>query len=602
MDINAVIPSSPPRASTMDPPSSPFFEPEHHPFTQKSSSPPPFFSSDDSRDSIDVTNYQSPRIYKNKRKGTWWDNHGSVYTTPECKKTKISRNFDSGIYMLSDATESSDDIVPQHISPFPLAIDATGEHTTEMDDEQELPTAMDTTPDLADDMSAAESAFNQVISQGVDNNVEDYDFENQDLTDTDINRIGDLAQIIRDPPVYDSEIPAPGQYRSLVPEHHINLSRNKLYRLVPTLFNVQFLTSLTLRNNQIEELPQAIGKLANLETLNVSLNQIMYLPFEIVQLLAPHGKLDRLVTMGNPLLEPMSFQRFQTTDYVKAEQEAMYELDALPIDLVREDARAQIQYLYNSLPSCEDRDQAVWRIRYFESWANSFDGGDDARECETQEDMGFYPHHPSLDLLSLDDEAVMDCAPRYIARTMVAYYDQAGWLMDRSPVLPIRSTPRTDPSNQLANHTSASLQGLASGTEKYPVIVETDQGTYGLPTSNPYTPPSTLSVPSLFATTLHFALQTDTPKETGLKIIEGIYDIPRRVEAVLERAEHNDKGGYGIFRTCHSCRKEYVVARAEWIEFWSAGFGVFVPVRVAVCSWGCVPRQMVGRPARVLTC
>jgi hypothetical protein len=71
------------------------------------------------------------------------------------------------------------------------------------------------------------------------------------------------------------------------------------------------------------------------------------------------------------------------------------------------------------------------------------------------------------------------------------------------------------------------------------------------------------------------------------------------VEAILSQAEENAADGYGLFRRCHTCHKEYIVARAEWIEFWSRG-GEFVPLKASVCSWGCVPVSMVQRPQKEL--
>ncbi|KAF1935966.1 hypothetical protein EJ02DRAFT_106780 [Clathrospora elynae] len=545
MDDDAIPPSSPPLAN---PPSSPFPEPV---FTFKSSSPAPVFSTDDSQESVGLSNYESPRIFKNKRRCTWWASRESANTTPELKKTKIARNFDSGVYMLSDSTDNSDDVPPQHIPPFPP---------------HQLRLPFGIYHDQSANTSAAETAFNHQLDNGLDRDLQVYDFQELNLEDSDIHRISHLAEVIR--PF------TAGEYRSLVPELSVHLSQNKLHRLVPPLFSLQHLTSLFLRRNDIKELPSQIGRLQNLVTLDVSLNKLTHLPFEIVRLLQPHGKLERLTAMGNPFFEPMPAERFHKSDYVRPDPEdegALHDRDALPLDLLREDAANQLRHLYGSLALSKDRDQAVWRIRYFESWANSFDGGDDARECAAEQDDGFYVHHPSLDL-----DAVQASAPRYIARTLVSYFDQTGNPCHGSPSLP------------------------SSRHDAYPVILETNQGTYGAPSSPWFAVLSTSSTASLVTTSLHVCLKNGNTVHELRETFKG-YPVPYDAEAIFTRAEENDVGGYGYFRDCHVCGKKYVVARAEWIEFWSKGLGIFFPVKVKVCSWRCVPAEMVNRPSKHLT-
>ncbi|KAH7338496.1 hypothetical protein BKA66DRAFT_435296 [Pyrenochaeta sp. MPI-SDFR-AT-0127] len=554
MDSDAIPPSSPPpppHAVASNLPSSPFFEPQDIAFTPKSSSPPPLFSSDDSRESVDVTNYESPRIYKNKRKGTWWNNGDSAHNTPEPKKTKMSRNFDSGVYMMSDASNSSEDMLPQHKSPFGFDY---------AHDEETAP------------MSASRAAFSGKLRAGLERNLEVYEFTGCDLEDGDIEQIGSLASIIKNLPDPGDELPGEGQYRSMVPELYVGLSQNNLHRLTPSLFNIQALTTLILRNNRLEELPQQIGQLRNLKTLDVSLNHLKHFPFEIIQLLHPHGSLERLTTLGNPLLEPMPLARF-SIDHTKSEIYSPFNTTSFHpyLDTLQYEANVQLPVLYDSLESSPDRDQAVWRIRYFESWANAFGGNSRDESEEDSQDQGYYEHHPALSL-----NQVSLWTPRYMARTLVSYSDQVGNIIKGSAM-------------------------PASNDQEYPVIIETDRGTYGTP-SRLFLPPSSSRVASLVTTTLHNALQK---RHNDNYTIEGVRElllgsIPHDANAIFQRALENDAGGYGEFRPCHVCRKEYVVSRAEWVEFWSVRYGVFYPFRVKVCSWGCVPKEMRSKPEKVL--
>ncbi|KAL1793036.1 hypothetical protein ACET3X_008018 [Alternaria dauci] len=571
MDFDDAPPSSPPLACSTELPPNPFFDRQPTAFTTKSSSPPPVFSSDDSRESVDVTNYESPRIHKNKRKGAWWDRResASAHTTPEVKKTKFERNFDSGIYMLSDATNSSEDLPPpQYVSPYNLRSRMPIKRTLNPDAPDEEDANMDSAS-----LPTAERAFVQQMDLGIARNQETYDFDGQGLQDSDIRHIGNLKTVISGPPVHDTELPTAGQYRSLLPRLHVHLGRNKLRRLVPSLFDLEDLAGLYLRQNEIEELPQQISRLTKLETLDLSLNKLRYLPFDVITLLSPHGNMTRLTLTGKDLLQPMSSYRFSVSDYRKQEQGGFHHMDLLPLDEMREDAGNQLAHLYQTLATCEDRDGAVWRIRYWESLTNSLVGRDDAREYSVQWEVGSYPHHPSLPLNASNNSRLLAHAPRYIARTLVSYYDQGGNILKGSLRLP------------------------GSNEEEYPIIVETSQGAYGVPSSPWFAPPSTSKVPSLVTASLYKAL-----KSLSIAGIRALLDsdfLPV-VEAILSRAEENAAHGYGIFRKCHACRKEYVVARAEWIEFWSRG-GDFVPLKVSVCSWGCVPSSIVQRPQKELT-
>lgn len=537
MDNEAVPPSSPPPAIATNPPSSPFFEPQRYgAFSPKSSSPPPLFSSDDSGETLDITNYESPRIFKNKRKGAWYetDNGDSTQNTPEPKKTKMSRNYDSGIYMLSDYSDGSVDPLPEHKSPFPLAAEV------ECDDEPES-------------MSMTEAAFCSALRVGLDRNCQSYDFQGQDLGDHDIRQIGALNSVIKNLPDPGNDLPAEGQYRSMVPELYINLSQNSLSRLTPSLFHLQHLTTLVLRNNHIEELPPQISQLHNLQELDLSLNKLKHLPFEILQMLEPHGKLEHLQTLGNPILERVSQNRYRQLD-----ERIVF--------------TSSTKDLYPKLQTAKDPEALIWHIRYLESMTRFLNAVEAkySSSCTTPDER-IYPHH-----LSLPNGPTDSPPPRYIGRTPVSFFDQAGHLVKNSPALP------------------------SSPSDTYTVIVSTNNGTYGAP-STPFTPtPASPSprTPSLLTLSLTTALTHLTVPETHDRIGD---PVPSSAAAILAQAASNDAdAGFGYFRQCHACGRDYVVARAAWIEFWSTSFTVFVPFKVQVCSWACVPGEMVGEVGEVV--
>jgi hypothetical protein len=73
--------------------------------------------------------------------------------------------------------------------------------------------------------------------------------------------------------------------------------------------------------------------------------------------------------------------------------------------------------------------------------------------------------------------------------------------------------------------------------------------------------------------------------------------VPLAANAILKQAETNDSGGYGEFMKCNMCKRQYVIARAEWVEWWYITQRLIVmPFRVQVCSWRCVPDFMLKRP------
>jgi hypothetical protein len=544
MDNDTAFPSSPPHATAYDPPSPPFFEsrPYYGAYSPKSSSPAPIFSSDDSHESHDVTNYESPRV-KNKRKGAWYetDRGESSMTTPEPKKSRIARNNDSAIYMLSDMSASSVNLIPEHHVPFPFADGGC---------DVEQPRT-----------SAAEALFSSRLREGLEKDSQSYDFTNMDLTDGDIKYVSDLSSVINNPPDPGNDLPVESQYRSMAPELFVNFANNNLRRLTPSLFHLEHLTSLTLRNNDIEELPPQIGQLRNLKALDVSLNKLRQLPFELIRLAHPFGKLERITTMGNPLLQPVPWT---------IENESLMSATVPDSGLIqsmgkRKSIFDELQHKYaDDARAVTD----VWRIRLCEIWI-----GLTSRPrrriftAAANNPAGLFAHHPEP--VVEDSLASM----RHMARTLVTYYDQAGVVVKGSPTLPI------------------------SNSDDYPIIIETRRGTWGVPKSPIYSPPAPSRVASLATSCLNVALKQETLEETTHKIGE---PVPFDIAAILSRAARNDAGlRYGYFRQCHVCQKDYIVARAEWIELWANNSSIF-PLSVKVCSWGCVPTEMTKQPEVVL--
>lgn len=86
------------------------------------------------------------------------------------------------------------------------------------------------------------------------------------------------------------------------PETSINLimSNNRLIRVPTAIFELEHLTTLSLRGNKLVELPPSISQCKSLRTLNVSFNRLRYLPGELLELIKEGGSLRELHLFGNP--------------------------------------------------------------------------------------------------------------------------------------------------------------------------------------------------------------------------------------------------------------------------------------------------------------
>lgn len=520
-------------------PDSPIFDPRVN--ALKSSSPPPLFSENDSLDTADVTNYESPRE-KRKRAGTWWQ------TGPRGapKRRQFNRNFDSGVYMMSDDSEVS---VPAssalshlgfHDSPDIPSDPPVPEHTEQQDEGFEHKTRS---------MGDCEARFYRAIHCGLDSNKLYYNFAGFDIWDHQLHHLHMLNQIVTVPPDVDIEVPAEGQYRSMIPEIQLNISSNNLRRLSPTLFQLQYLTSLTLRHNSIQRLPPQIKQLTNLSRLDLCYNSITALPCELLSLCAPQGKLVSVSLAGNPLVKVSCFS---IVEYRKTKS-------TLTEDYYKDMSLAE---RYSSLyHQAQDQSSALLQsslagmLRYAEVERN---------EIKDHHGYSQYNRTPFPGLL-------------LISATTAAYYDRTGRLLQNSPCLPRRvscGNSRVHPQTALMTHTSL-------GTDGVPDVW--------------FDRPSSSRVPSLATLSVVKAFQTepDRVREEVGYYVDG--SVPPFVEAALEKAEENEALRFKPLRSCHSCGRDYIVPRAEWLEGWVFQQEV-IPIKIAVCSWGCVPDSVAMRP------
>ncbi|KAL1595879.1 hypothetical protein SLS60_009569 [Paraconiothyrium brasiliense] len=529
------LPSSA-RATNLD---SPLLDPRYS--ALKSSSPPPLFSENDSLDTADVTNYESPRE-KRKRAGTWWQ------TGPRGapKRRQFIRNVDSGVYMMSDDSEAS---APASSAISYLGSDSNCDipsdppapESSEHSDEGIEPTTKS--------MSVWEARIYRVIQGGVDAGEMHYNLQKHFIEDDELHHLGALNQIVTVPPGIDADVPAEGQYRSMIPEIHLNLSTNKLCRLAPTLFHLQYLTSLTLRHNAIEAIPPQIKELTNLQTLDLCYNSIHTLPCELLSLCASQGQgsLKRLELAGNPLYE------FSTRLAIYLHVAMNIRKANAPAGLLTLFARNRTQQVSAMMLRCAEHN------------GSEFEG-----------------HHlyspPSV---KADDAGLTQETLFLISRTTASYYDHTGRVLRGSPVLPTQKH-------------SVENNDVPPSASQSAILTHTSLGAAGVPDVW-FDRPSSSKTPSLATLSLVKAYNTepDRVREEIDYYVGG--SIPGGVEATLAKAEENKASMFKPLRCCHCCGREYIVPRAEWIEGWFFQQQV-LPIKVAVCSWACVPDIIAKRP------
>ncbi|KAF2184958.1 hypothetical protein K469DRAFT_708209 [Zopfia rhizophila CBS 207.26] len=503
------------------------------------SSDPPMFSSDDAPEGLD--NYEAPRS-KRKRAGPWWGASQPATTEdPSAKKTKFTRNMDSGVWMNSDeAEEEQVDETWSNLSQFLTEADDTAANAFAVSKSSpfisaEGPDQHETTQ--MDDY--IEARFYNTLREGVQANRTVYHFEHTQLQDHDIRDIDQLNAVIKEPLDPGTEAPGEEYYRSLTPELYVNLSSNFLKRLTPSLFTVANLTTLVLRDNDIEELPPQIGQLRNLIILDLSRNQLKWLPYEVLQLFPPYGKLTRLMLLGNPFLERVNRRRVRLAD-----------IHSLFGAVKTQDYAQRTRWLHDLARITTEAAGAGLLIKHLEG------GGERSRET--------WLRNPT----TAPDPNPGPMTVRYVGATPPFYFDHTGE--------PVRGSPRPPISDQ----------------DAFDVVVKTKSGVFGRP-STWYQPASRSRVLPLFSLSLHSVVTQLLPSEAKEMLGD---DLPSEIKRGLSRAEDNLSSTYSSFRLCHHCGKPYVVVRAEWLEFWSIPGPEFIPFKGQVCSWGCVPEEYVSSP------
>ncbi|KAI1337214.1 hypothetical protein F5Y15DRAFT_164864 [Xylariaceae sp. FL0016] len=504
------------------------------------SSDPAVFSSDDDPH---VDNYMNGKHRKKRYVGSWYqqqpassDSAFSEERRPPPVKTKrsLKRQLDSGVWMGSDAsTDFDDETFPTH-QPEPRL--------------SQLRYARPAVP-----ISPTEDIVRQKIQTAIDGGNEDIDLSSMGITDLSnvtISQLNEFSCI----PIVAEGVP----FEQKTPELRLYLSSNPLHRAPGALFNLEYLTVLSLRNAQISELPPSVGNLRNLHTLNLSLNRLRYLPAQLLDLIKYGGKLRNLTVHPNPFHQPSTI-----------------------IDSIDE------EYVWDSVDSGDDDGKhkvgSKGRVLLLEvrksnntivrSWLEENPLGDDITTLH--EDDPFFSRWQAF----------------IVARSPVQYSDSRGVVLSKFRLPSGGSECDAVETEQLSVESTPSLSGrgqnLAGARRSrvfslFELALQACARTPQLGELAEYLPPQT---PSLFSDVL---------------------------ERTVEQGEQNSNNLCTI--PCSVCKRPFIMPTAQWYEWWHLDqpgnpyatpadillpqLETFFQKKIGVpflrsgCSWNCVPKQM----------
>ncbi|PTU25150.1 hypothetical protein P175DRAFT_0451567 [Aspergillus ochraceoroseus IBT 24754] len=296
------------------------------------SSDPALFSSDDIPAS-GVENYHAPvssGTRKRRYRGTWW---GEMVKDTKRKRAdfKDKRLVDSGVWMGSDESGAESFLTSEDAAsnwgeelllreaggsiPLPVSMPSPVVRTGEFPsldvqgpyEQSGLsgngngslggPRAGFRKVEESREHQMARAVVNDCLEKGQDS----IDLSNGNLRVVPPGLLQPLQHLTKLPSIREPPISEEG-YTSLQPFLRLFLAGNSLGSLPGELFELDALRVLSLRNNKFTQIPPAIRTLTLLQELNLSVNRLQYLPWELLWLIKK-GDLKHLTVRPNPLLQ-----------------------------------------------------------------------------------------------------------------------------------------------------------------------------------------------------------------------------------------------------------------------------------------------------------
>ncbi|KAI5924483.1 hypothetical protein F4810DRAFT_126041 [Camillea tinctor] len=504
------------------------------------SSDPAIFSSDDDPH---VDNYSQGRHRKKRYVGSWFQQHlassdstfGEVARPrPKAKRT-FKRQFDSGVWMGSDS--SVDLNLEDEMSP-----------EVEVPAEPKLPLLRHARPAAV--VSTKEEIVRQKIQSAIDEGNEDVDLSSLGMTSIQNATISQLSEFSCIPLVAE-DVP----FEQKDPSLKLYLYDNPLLRAPGALFNLDYLTVLSLRNTKITELPPGIGNLRNLQSLNLSLNRLRYLPAELLDLTKYPGKLEHLSIHPNPFYQPRS-------------------LPQLP-EIIEDPTESQEDGTFALIHESTCSDGSL--NRFWISTDNELPG--------------------TMEHLSIDATEFPAWRATVLGRSPVQYNDSRGAVLSKFQLPREERTGSESPVSD--RNITIELEDLASLAG--PARPNRDQTSSNSEQSRVF---------SLFELALQSCSRTGQLRELPSYLPS---HAPPHFARVLDRvAEQSEENANLGDVPCSVCKRRVMMPTAQWIEWWDLSVSVMsekgplkarlplsshqderaVPFLRRGCSWKCVPKPM----------
>ena len=366
--------------------------------------------------------------------------------------------------------------------------------------------------------------------------------ERVDLTDLGLAFLSNetlkpLHQLIRHSHTNLTQPPSEDEFRPLTPSIQLFLSGNKLPTLPSELFRLTNISVLSLRNNDLSNIPPAIGRLPILQELNIAQNNVKWLPWEMLDLMHCRGTHRQITIRPNPLVDPID--KFGGPSPLPMPKHTSSEYNE-HLDRWGEIDGA----FFRKMKQWHSEEDVPWSMRH---------------ELELRLKLGRLKQTMYQEVASRSGKELKLCNEQlvYLASSAVKFFDVNGFLCRN-----IYSTNTSLDDHQFA----AVVDPLASRPS----------------------PTDTSGCPSLFEFALRSIQANFTIQETS-DIPEG---LSKSVTAALQQAARGVEHGN---ERCAVCGTSFILARAEWMEYWFNGFPsqkhltseTVLPFLRRACSWTC---------------
>lgn len=381
------------------------------------------------------------------------------------------------------------------------------------------------------------------IRQCLENSREAVDLTNFNLTNLSNETLKPLHQLIRASHKDLTQPPSEDEFTPLTPSIQLFLSTNKLAQLPPELFNLVNISVLSLRNNELTQISPSIQHLRNLEELNIAQNRLRHLPWEMLDLLTCQTLHRRITLRPNPFVQPVKLSG----------PSPLPRPDVSPHEYSEHLGRwgEYSGYFFGKMKEWYSEPDVEWTLRH---------------EMELRLKLA----RTRKNLYEQERARVNEYVPRpcneeliFLASSAVRYYEPGGSLWRAANAAYVSAIP----------------------TKEWPAVF--DPLEQAAPSSSQSTTPSLMEL-TLRTAQRNFTL-TDLPP-----------DLPSSLRSGLESAARGTEFGNEV---CSTCCNEYIVPRAEWVEYWFQGFpGGFtglteetvLPFLRKACSWACVKPSDIG--------